>query len=207
VSENGITHFNRLKTEYMLSMTDQTGRSVDRRTVLGSLGSLAAAGVLAGCTTSTDGGSPTESGDDGGDSGGDGGGGTPTDSGGGGGSTPSYDKAAVDEYLSDVGNYDGTVADETGTGNVEVAVGAEGNGGNYAFAPAAVVVDAGTDINWGWTGQGQQHNVVHEGGDFESSLTGQEGNDFQHTFEETGVYRYYCQPHKGLGMKGVVVVV
>jgi len=191
-------------------MTDQTsGRSVERRTVLGSVGSLALAGLVAGCTTGTDGGdeSPAEGGD-GGNGGGDGNGGggdggTPTEDT----SGPEFDQAAVDEYLSDVGNYDGTVVDETGTGNVEVAVGAEGNGGNFAFDPPAVVVDAGTDVNWGWTGQGGQHNVVHEDGDFESDLVSQEGNDFQYTFEETGIYRYYCTPHQGVGMKGVVVVV
>jgi len=149
--------------------------------------------ALAGCTTDTDGG--------------DGGGGGGGDGGGGDGGSSEFDRDAVDEYLSDVGNYDGTVEDATGTGNVEVAVGAEGNGGNFAFDPPAVVVDSGTDVNWAWTGMGAQHNVVHEEGDFESELVEGEGNDFQHTFEDTGVYRYYCTPHQGVGMKGVVVVV
>jgi halocyanin-like protein len=113
----------------------------------------------------------------------------------------------VSEYLSETGNFDGTVADETGSGNVEVQVGAEGNDGNFAFAPPAVRIDAGTDINWTWTGEGGQHNVVHEDGAFESDLIEEGGNDFQHTFEEPGVYLYFCNPHGSLGMKGAVIVV
>lgn len=113
----------------------------------------------------------------------------------------------VSDYLSDTGNFDGTVEDMTGTGNVNVTVGAQGNGGNFAYAPAAIRIDAGTDVNWSWNGEGGSHNVVHEDGDFESSLVSDSGNDFQHTFEETGVYLYYCAPHKSLGMKGAVIVV
>jgi plastocyanin len=33
------------------------------------------------------------------------------------------------------------------------------------------------------------------------------GVHFEHTFEATGTHRYYCAPHKALGMKGVVEVV
>lgn len=187
-------------------MNDQTsGRSVERRTVLGGIGSLAAAGLLAGCTTETDGGD----GDDG----------TPTDGGGSGdggsqdtptedsSSEPEFDQAAVDEYLSDVENYDGTVVDERGSSSVTVAVGTEGNGGNYAFSPPAVVVDAGTTVQFEWTGQGQEHNVVHEGGNFESELYSEAGVNFERTFDSSGSVRYFCTPHKGLGMKGVIVAV
>jgi halocyanin-like protein len=113
----------------------------------------------------------------------------------------------VSDYLSNTGNFDGSVEDMTGTGNVEVTVGAQGNGGAFAFGPAAIRIDAGTDVNWAWNGEGGSHNVVHEDGEFESSLVSSSGNDFQHTFEETGVYLYYCAPHKSLGMKGAVIVV
>ncbi len=192
-------------------MTDQTsGRSVERRTVLGGIGSLAVAGLVAGCTTDTDGGddTPEDSGGEGGDGGGSGGQDTPTegemDDGN---SGPEFDQATVDEYLSDVGNYDGTVVDEQGSSSVTVAVGSEGNGGNYAFSPPAVIVDAGTTVQFEWTGQGQQHNVVHEGGDYESELYTEAGAHFERTFDSTGASRYFCTPHKGLGMKAAVVVV
>ena len=120
---------------------------------------------------------------------------------GGGGGTPDFGG-----YLDDVGNFDGSVADATGQGEVTVGVGTEGNGGNLAFDPPAVHVDNGATVVWEWTGKGGSHNVVHEGGNFESELTAEEGFTFEQTFEEDGVYNYYCQPHKSLGMKGSVVV-
>ncbi|WP_254274187.1 halocyanin domain-containing protein [Haloarcula marina] len=181
--------------------------NLDRRTFIRSTAVVSGVGLLAGCGGSSDGGSGGSDGDSGSGDGNDGS--TETDAEAStteGGSGSSGVPSEVSEYLSDVDNFDGTVADQTGTGNVEVTVGAEGNGGNYAFGPAAVRIDAGTDVNWAWNGEGGSHNVVHEEGDFESSLVSDSGNDFQHTFEESGVYLYYCQPHKSLGMKGAVIV-
>jgi halocyanin-like protein len=118
----------------------------------------------------------------------------------GGGDVPSE----VSDYLSDANNFDGSVADETGSGNVEVEVGAAGG---LAFGPAAVRIDEGTDINWSWVGAGGSHNVVAEDGTFDSGSTvGGSGNNFQHTFEEAGTYLYFCTPHKASGMKGAVIV-
>ena len=54
------------------------------------------------------------------------------------------------------------------------------------------------------------HNVLVESapGDWSGhEAIENEEFSFQHTFEETGVYTYYCQPHLALGMKGVVEVV
>jgi halocyanin-like protein len=113
----------------------------------------------------------------------------------------------VSDYLSDTSNFDGSLEDMTGQDSVTVEVGAEGNNGNFAYAPAAIVVDSGTTVTWEWTGQGGQHNVVAEsGGDFESELVGQEGTTFEQTFDSTGVVTYFCTPHKSLGMKGAVIV-
>ncbi|WP_425601419.1 halocyanin domain-containing protein [Halobaculum magnesiiphilum] len=112
----------------------------------------------------------------------------------------------LEEWFSNVDNYDGVV-DETGSSSVTVEVGTQANGGAYGFGPAAVRVDPGTTVTWEWTGNGSSHNVVAEGGgSFESELVGDAGHTFEHTFEEAGIYRYACTPHKALGMKGAVVV-
>jgi halocyanin-like protein len=118
--------------------------------------------------------------------------------------TPAGDAAAVDDYLSDANNYDGTITDATGVSEVSVAVGA---GDGFAFGPAAVRVDSDTTIVWEWTGSGGLHNVVEEDDAFDSGDP-ESGRDitFEHTFSETGVYLYYCDPHRSLGMKGAVVV-
>jgi halocyanin-like protein len=172
-----------------------------RSFVVSSTLALGGVTALAGCSGGGGGESESES---------ESGGSTDTESGGsdgsssgggsGAGSTPSFDG-----WMSNVGNYAG-VADETGSGEVTVAVGASGNGGNFAFDPAAVRVSTGTTVVWEWTGQGAQHNVAAEGGGFESDLSSEEGYTFEHTFSETGTYKYVCTPHRTLGMKGVVVV-
>jgi halocyanin-like protein len=106
-------------------------------------------------------------------------------------------------WFENVGNFDGVV-DETGKSEVTVQVGAEANGGPYGFGPAAVRVDPGTKVTWKWVGG--THNVVEENGEYESELTGEKGFTYSRTFEEEGVSKYYCNPHKQMGMKGAVVV-
>ncbi|AUV81124.1 halocyanin domain-containing protein [Salinigranum rubrum] len=114
-----------------------------------------------------------------------------------------------DGWLSDVDNYDGTTEDLTGQESVEIEVGAQGNGGTFAFAPPAVRVSPGTTVTFNWTSN--THNVLLEE---QPEASGWEGHapientgfTLEHTFEVEGVYKYYCEPHLSLGMKGVVVV-
>jgi len=176
-------------------MTDD---NLSRRTTLKAMAVGATSVALAGCSSSGDSGGG--SGDSGsGDSGSDSGSGGGSDSGSGGGSTD------FGGWFDDVSNFDGVV-DETGSDEVTVSVGSQGNGGNYGFSPAAVRVSTGTSVVWEWTGQGSFHNVVAEDGSFESEQTQEEGFTFEHTFEETGTYEYVCVPHEAMGMKGAVVV-
>ncbi|WP_049934860.1 halocyanin domain-containing protein [Haloplanus natans] len=108
----------------------------------------------------------------------------------------------------ETGNFDGTV-DRTGQDSVTVDVGAEGNGGPYAFGPAAVRVDPGTTITFEWVSN--THNILIESQPSGASWGGVEaiensGFSHEHTFETEGIYKYYCQPHLALGMKGAIVV-
>lgn len=116
----------------------------------------------------------------------------------------------VDAFLSNVRNYDGEIMDATGMDRVPVVVGAEGNGGNFAYEPAAVAVSPGTSVVWEWTGLGGQHNVLsRDPSDFEfdSGNPAVESDPFEHSFGSPGVGLYVCVPHESLGMKGAVVVV
>ena len=123
-----------------------------------------------------------------------------------GGSGTTVGTGAVEEYLAEATGYDGSIADETGSGSVEIAVGAGENG--YAFDPAAVRVSPGTTITWAWTGEGSAHNVVSKGdGPLDSGEPAiGESVTYEATLDSPGVYRYYCNPHQSLGMKGAVVV-
>jgi len=111
----------------------------------------------------------------------------------------------VEGYLEDTDNYD-SVEDQTGSDQVTVLVGAEGNGGNFAFEPPAISVDSGTEVVWEWTGEGGTHNVVHEDGEFQSELKEEEGATFSYTLEEARAFLYFCEPHRSVGMKGAVIV-
>jgi len=110
---------------------------------------------------------------------------------------------SLGEWLSGVGNFDGVV-DETGQSEVTVEVGANANGGPYGFGPAAVRVDPGTKVVWEWVGG--THNVVATDGSYESAMKGEKGFTFSQTFDSEGVSKYYCNPHKAMGMKGAIVV-
>ena len=159
-----------------------------RRFVLGT-GAVAATGALAGC-------------------GGNGNGNGNGDDGNGNGEPASPEDRAVD-FLNenDARGFDGDITDEHGQDEVVVDVGAGDNG--FAFAPAAIAVDAGTTVLWRWTGEGGQHNVVSEpDSDFEveSERVADEGHEFTQTFDEEGVLLYVCTPHRAQGKFGAVIV-
>jgi len=105
-------------------------------------------------------------------------------------------------WFSDTDNAD-EVVDRTGESEVTIEVGAEGNKGPYAFAPAAVRIDPGTKVVREWVNG--RHDVVASDGQFQSDYHTDSGA-FSHTFEETGVVTYYCTPHKSMGMKGALIV-
>lgn len=113
--------------------------------------------------------------------------------------------ASLEQWFANVDNFE-AVTDRTDRAAVTVVVGADGNGGAFAYAPPAIRVTSGTPITWEWSGEGGSHDVVAVDGSFASALQADSGATFTHTFERPGVYRYYCTPHRSLGMKGAVLV-
>ena len=74
---------------------------------------------------------------------------------------------------------------------------------DFAFAPANIIVDAGTTVTW-TNRDGVGHTVTSDGGgELQSPLLGQT-ETFSHTFDEPGQYRYFCKPHPY--MRGLVTV-
>jgi len=158
---------------------------------MGMKGAIVVGDVDVGAAAGSSGSQSDQSGN--GDSGDDGGSGS-------GGNEPDYGS-----WFDNVGNFDGTV-DKTGQAEVTVQVGSQANGGGFGFAPPAIRVSPGTTVTWEWTGEGGSHNVVADDGSFESELVGEQGHTFSQTFESGGVTKYYCLPHKSMGMKGAVYV-
>lgn len=118
------------------------------------------------------------------------------------GTDDTQDTAEFDGWFDDVENYDGVI-DETGTDSITVTV---GSGNGLLFNPPAVRVSPGTTVTWEWSGEGGEHNVAAENGDFESETTDEQGFTFEQTFDEVGNTRYACTPHRATGMKGIVIV-
>jgi len=103
-------------------------------------------------------------------------------------------------------NWTGSAMDARDGDAVTVTV---GPGGEYVYDPAAVVVSPGTTVTFEWASP--THNVLVEsmpdGADWSGHGSIENGGfSFQHTFESEGTYKYYCEPHLALGMKGVVEV-
>ncbi|AJF24461.1 halocyanin [Haloarcula sp. CBA1115] len=122
-------------------------------------------------------------------------------------SAPSSGYPTVDKWLAATDEYDGSITDETGTDFVEIASGAEGNGGNLAFDPHAIKVSTGTTIRWNWIGKGGAHNIVFDDSEIgEESIYAKSGVHFEETFTKAGIYRYSCEPHHSIGHRGAIIV-
>ncbi len=117
-------------------------------------------------------------------------------------------ESEIESYLADVPNWDGEIEDFTGEDDVDIQNGdgeAIGTEGTFVFEPPAITVDAGTTVTWEWVG-GDGHSVTHEEEEFDSETITGDGETFEYTFEEGGLYLYYCIPHRSLEQKGAVVV-
>jgi len=100
---------------------------------------------------------------------------------------------------------DGGYQDMRGEGSVTVEVGAEGNGGPYAFSPAGIWVDAGTTVSFEWVSD--NHNIAIEEGQWEGHESIEnEGFSTEHTFESGGITEYFCAPHRSQNMLGGIAV-
>lgn len=109
-------------------------------------------------------------------------------------------------WFEDTSNYDRT-CDFREQDAVSVTVGAQGNLGYYAFGPPAVAVTTGTTVEWEWNGRGGSHDVQENNDRFDSGRpVDSEDETFEVTFEDPGVFRYFCSPHRSHGMKGAVFV-
>lgn len=120
------------------------------------------------------------------------------------------------DYLNGV---DGGVEDLRGQEEVTVLTGADGNGGDLAFKPAGIWIDAGTTVTWEATGKGGRHSVetVNGPAQLENYPSGEESEqhdlldegdtyEFEFTEEHEGITNYHCGQHSEFDHKGAVAV-
>ena len=88
---------------------------------------------------------------------------------------------------------------------VEVKLGTDG--GMLAFAPATVNIQAGDTVKF-VNPTLAPPNAGFEGPDAyrHSALAFNPGESWEETFATAGTYDYYCEPHRGAGMVGKVIV-
>ena len=77
---------------------------------------------------------------------------------------------------------------------------------NFAFSAPTITIDRGTTVRWRNT-TGTFHTVTPDGHQaFTQRQTSSAGETFETRFDAPGRYRYFCEPHRALGMTGEVIV-
>jgi len=87
--------------------------------------------------------------------------------------------------------------------------------GQLKFEPEKISICKGDSVKW-INNKGGPHNVVFDedaipGGVDQEKISmdeqlGEEGDTFVMSFDTAGDYDYYCEPHRGAGMNGNLVV-
>ena len=80
----------------------------------------------------------------------------------------------------------------------------DADGNKMVYSQEITRVDVGDTITWVPTTKG--HNVEMIASPNGMKLKSKNGKKIQVTFEEPGIYYYWCTPHKGMGMIGLVIV-
>ena len=88
---------------------------------------------------------------------------------------------------------------------VEVKLGTDS--GMLAFEPSKITINAGDKIKF-VNNKLAPHNAVFDGNESLShtDLAFAPGESWEKTFASAGTYDFYCEPHRGAGMVGTVVV-
>ena len=87
-----------------------------------------------------------------------------------------------------------------------------GPDGRYVFTPGTdepLQISSGMTVRFIW--KSDTHNIHVESQPDDANWKGHEpientGFEDEHTFETKGEYHYWCEPHKGLGMVGDIIV-
>lgn len=87
----------------------------------------------------------------------------------------------------------------------EVKMGSDS--GMLQFVPKELTIKKGDTVKW-VNNKMAPHNAVFDTDAVKShkNLVFSPGESYETTFDETGEFSYYCEPHRGAGMVGKVVV-
>ncbi len=80
----------------------------------------------------------------------------------------------------------------------------DANGNKMVFSKEVVKVEVGDTVTWLPSSKG--HNVEMISSPNKMKFKSKNGKEAKITFDTPGIYYYWCTPHKGMGMIGLVVV-
>ena len=83
----------------------------------------------------------------------------------------------------------------------------DGFGSNLRFVPDTLTINEGDTVRFLWSGQLLPHNAIEQNELFNSGEA-MRNVDYTYTFDynQSGVYEFYCEPHRDLGMVGEITV-
>ena len=87
--------------------------------------------------------------------------------------------------------------------NVEM-LNRDADGNRMVYSQEIVEITVGSTVKWVPTDKG--HNVEIIAFPNDMKFKSKNGKEASVTFETPGIYYYWCTPHKGMGMIGLVVV-
>ena len=84
----------------------------------------------------------------------------------------------------------------------------DGFGSNLRFVPDTLTINEGDTVQFLWSGQLLPHNAIEQNEVFNSG-DAMRDVDYTYTFNynQSGVYEFYCEPHRDLGMVGEITVI
>ena len=80
----------------------------------------------------------------------------------------------------------------------------DADGNRMVYSQEIVEIAVGSTVKWVPTDKG--HNVEIIASPNDMKFKSKNGKEASVTFETPGIYYYWCTPHKGMGMIGLVVV-
>jgi plastocyanin len=92
-------------------------------------------------------------------------------------------------------------------GGEEHTVTVDGFGSNIRFVPETLTINEGDSVRFLWSGQLLPHNAIEVNEVFNSGeAMSNVDYTYNFTYNQSGVYEFYCEPHRNLGMLGEITV-
>ena len=80
------------------------------------------------------------------------------------------------------------------------------NGNKMVYSKEIAKVAVGDTITWLPASKGHNVEIIAAPDGYDIPKKSKNGKEVSITFEVPGIYYYWCTPHKGMGMIGLVVV-